>query len=80
MSWDHWRYKVTCDSCGHVGVCIRSENDWFQHEAHYEGFIERAPDRIEVGRKRVGPSDMRPQCPKCHGMLITIDQAPIKED
>lgn len=72
MSWEHNHHKATCDSCRHEGVCIMSSDDWGHSETRYEGFENVAPDSYSVGRKRVGPADMRPKCPKCGGTSITV--------
>jgi len=77
MSWEHIRYRATCDGCGHEGVCIRSSDDWGRSETKFEDFIERAPSAYAVGRRRADANDMLPECPQCAGIAITIDAGPL---
>jgi len=72
MSWEHNYYVATCNRCQHEGVCIRSSDDWNRSKEKYEGFDNVAPDPYLVARMRVGAMDMRPKCPKCGGMSITV--------
>ena len=62
MSWEHTRYAARCEACGHVGVCIRSSDDWGRSATSWEGFASKEPDNTAVGRKRVGSRDMSPAC------------------
>lgn len=71
MSWEHLHYRAVCDSCGHEGVQIHSSDDWNHTETTYEGFDLRPPSAYAVGRKRAGPNDRLPTCPKCGGTAIT---------
>ena len=71
MSWEHIKYKATCDGCGHEGVRIDSSDDWGGSKTAWEGFNNVAPDTTAVGRKRAGAGDMRPKCPNCGGTAIS---------
>jgi len=62
MSWEHERYEVVCESCGHRGVVTESSDDWGRSARSYEGFDNVAPSTTAVGRRR---SDSRQSSPLC---------------
>ena len=62
MSWDTYRYEAKCHSCGHMGVLIRSSDDWGRSDEAWEGFKEASVNDYEFLRKRSAPTN--PIC-KC---------------
>lgn len=71
MSWEHTRYEARCSSCGRVGVCIRSEDDWNRSATRWEGFDSKQPDSTAVGRKKVDARDLVAVC-ACGSTNISV--------
>lgn len=60
MSWDHYRYEAICKQCNHIGVCIKSSNDWNESKTTWEGFNTKSADPYLVGRMHI--DEMTPVC------------------
>ncbi len=73
MSWDHTRYEATCKTCGNVGVCINSSDDWGRSETTWEGFSTKPADSYLVDRMKIDA--LKPVC-HCGSTDIEVVKQP----